>query len=301
MKLNTLQRIGRMHWLRGRDRILRAFSNPDRQQPVLFETDFFGLPYSGYMDNFIDWTVFYYGAFSVNELQLLAALAAGLRARGKPVNFYDVGANVGHHSLFMSRHAEHIFAFEPFAKVRSEMERKFNHAGVHNATVFPVALGSHGGVAAFHPPTGSNQGTGTLGEILPDNASPDTIQVEVVRGDDFFAANRLPPISLLKIDVEGFEANALEGMRETLWRDRPPILMEIQPETGPGPCRSARIEALLYPDHRLFEVGHSRGQYTLRPFAKGNTEEALVLPIELAGIIPGTAAHSVPPYGGSSS
>jgi len=129
MKLNTLQRIGRMHWLRGRDRILRAFSNPDRQQPVLFETDFFGLPYSGYMDNFIDWTVFYYGAFSVNELQLLAALAAGLRARGKPVNFYDVGANVGHHSLFMSRHAEHIFAFEPFAKVRSEMERKFNHAG----------------------------------------------------------------------------------------------------------------------------------------------------------------------------
>ena len=155
MKLNTLQRIGRMHWLRGRDRILRAFSNPDRQQPVLFETDFFGLPYSGYMDNFIDWTVFYYGAFSVNELQLLAALAAGLRARGKPVNFYDVGANVGHHSLFMSRHAEHIFAFEPFAKVRSEMERKFNHAGVHNATVFPVALGSHGGVAAFHPPTGS--------------------------------------------------------------------------------------------------------------------------------------------------
>jgi hypothetical protein len=112
MKLNTLQRIGRMHWLRGRDRILRAFSNPDRQQPVLF-----------------DWTVFYYGAFSVNELQLLAALAAGLRARGKPVNFYDVGANVGHHSLFMSRHAEHIFAFEPFAKVRSEMERKFNHAG----------------------------------------------------------------------------------------------------------------------------------------------------------------------------
>jgi FkbM family methyltransferase len=287
-KQRTLRKIGHLQWLRGRDRVLRAFSHPDRQQPQPFEVDFFGLPYSGNMANFIDWTVYYYGAFAANELHLLAALAQALRAQGKPVNFYDVGANIGHHSLFMSAHADHVYSFEPFPVVRNELERKLKHAGVRNNTAFPVALGNRNETAAFHPPTGANQGTGTLGEILPDNASADSIPVQVVRGDDFFAANRLPSISVLKMDVEGFEVNALEGMRESLWRDRPPILMEIQRESQSGSGKSARLESLLYPDHLVYEVGDSRGRYTLRPFSTGKTEEALVIPAELAGIVPAT-------------
>lgn len=286
-----LRTVGHLQWLRGRDRILRAFSHPDHQAPQPFEVDFFGLSYAGNMTNFIDWTVYYYGAYSANELQLLAALAGSLRAQGKPINFFDVGANIGHHTLFMSAHADRVFSFEPFSVVRTELERKLKHAGVRNVTAFPVALGNRNETAAFHPPTGANQGTGTLGEILPDNASAESISVQVVRGDDFFAANQLPPISLLKIDVEGFEVNAIEGMRETLWRDRPPILMEIQRGAATGSSRSTRIESLLYPDHLLYEVGDVRGQYTLRPFAAGNTDEALVLPAELAGIIPATTPH----------
>jgi len=225
----------------------------------------------------------------MNELRLLGAVADAFRARGKPVNFYDVGANIGQHTLFMSSHADQVFSFEPFAVVRHEMERKLLHAGVRNVAIFPIALGDRNESATFHLPTGSNMGTGTLGSVLPDNASTETISVDAVRGDDFFAANHLPPISLLKMDVEGFEVQALEGMRETLWRDRPPILMEIQPEGEPisGTRRSAGIEALLYPDHLLFEVGSSRGQYTLKPFSMGTTEEALILPAELAGIVRG--------------
>jgi FkbM family methyltransferase len=283
--------IGHRHWLRGRDRILRAFSHPDRQKPHPFETEFFGIAYTGNMANFIDWTVFYYGAYSINELRLLGALADALRAQGKPVNFFDVGANIGHHTLFMSRHSDRVFSFEPFPAVRDEMERKLKHAGAGNVTVFPVALGNRNETATFHPPTGANQGTGTLGDLLPENASSQSISVRAVRGDDFFAAQHLPPVSLLKMDVEGFEVNALEGMRETLWRDRPPILMEIQRVGDSGVDNSSRILSLLYPDYLLFEVGSSRGTYTLRPFSTAKTDEALVLPAELAGIIPGATLH----------
>jgi FkbM family methyltransferase len=285
LKQRTLRSIGHRHWLRGRDRILRAFSHPDRQAPTPFETEFFGLAYSGNMANFIDWTVFYYGAYALHELRLLATLAGALRAQGKQVNFFDVGANIGHHTLFMSAHADRVFSFEPFPAVREEMERKLRHAGVRNVTAFPVAIGSRNETAVFHPPTGANQGTGTLGDLLPENASSQSISVQVVRGDDYFAAHALPPISLLKMDVEGFEANALEGMRETLWRDRPPVLMEIQRADGSND--SSRIRALLYPDHYLFEVGSAHGTYTLRPFSTAKTDEALVLPAELAGIVPG--------------
>ncbi|RSL16671.1 FkbM family methyltransferase [Edaphobacter aggregans] len=293
MKQNILRFVGRQEWLRGRDRVLRTFSHPDRQKSHAFETDFFGQPYTGNMANFIDWSVFYYGAFALHEVRLLAAIADALRANGKPVNFFDVGANIGHHTLFMSRHADRVFSFEPFHVVRNEMARKLNHANASNVTIFPVALGDRNGTGSFHPPTGANQGTGTLGDNLPGNASAETIPVQVARGDDFFAANQLPPISLLKMDVEGFEAKVLEGLRETIWRDRPPIFMEIQHEhlSGSESHKGATVKELLYPDHLIFEVGSSRDQYTLKPFLQGNTEEALVLPIELAGLVRDSGAY----------
>jgi FkbM family methyltransferase len=297
MSVSTRDRVLRLlahqDWLRGRDKIIRAFSHPDRQESHAFETDFFGQRYSGNMNNFIDWSVFYYGAFAGHELQLLSALAEALRAKGKPVNFYDVGANIGHHTLFMSRHADRVFSFEPFSVVRNEMARKLKYAGAENVTIFPVALGDENETGSFRPPTGATQGTGTLGHILPDNASSTTIPVQVARGDDFFAANQLPPISLLKMDVEGYETKVLSGLRETIWRDRPPIFLEIQPEkeSAVEASKGERIEDLLYPDHLLFGVTHSRGRFVVKPFSLGGTEEALVLPAELAGIVPGTALH----------
>jgi FkbM family methyltransferase len=287
MKQQILRFIGHRHWLPGRDRILRAFSHPDRQKPFAFETDFFGQSYSGNLSNFIDWSVFYYGAFQLHELRLLGAIADTLRTQGKPINFFDVGANIGHHTLFMSRHADHVFSFEPFSVVRNEMIRKLNHARVDNVTIFPVALGDHTETGTFHPPTGANQGTGTLGSNLPDNVSTETISVEVVRGDDFFAAKKLPPMTLLKMDVEGYEARVLEGLRETIWRDRPPIFVEIQKEhyTGSESRKGPSVKDLLYPDHLIFEVGAANGRHTLKPFLQGNTEEALVLPAEMAGLV----------------
>jgi hypothetical protein len=150
-----------------------------------------------------------------------------------------------------------------------------------------VALGDRNETGTFHPPTGANQGTGTLGDNLPDNASTENISEQVVRGDDFFAANHLPPITLLKMDVEGYETKVLEGLRETIWRDRPPIFVEIQKEhyDGSAARQGPRVKDLLYPDHEIFEVGVSRGRPVLKPFLQGNTEEALVLPSELVGII----------------
>jgi len=290
VKHRILRFVGHQQWLRGRDTILRTFSHPDHQKPHPFETQFFSHSYSGTLANFIDWSVFYYGAYAIRELRLLIAIADALRAQGKPVNFFDVGANIGHHTLCLSGQADQVFSFEPFSVVRDEMLRKLNHAKVANVTVFPVALGDRSETRTFFPPTGANQGTGTLGDKIPDNASTDNICVQVVRGDEFFTANQLPPISLLKIDVEGYEAKVLEGLQQTLWHDRPPILMEIQPEPEADvrSLKTTTIEDLLYPDHLLFSVGVSRGHYTLSRFSPKEERATLVLPAELAGIIPGT-------------
>ncbi len=205
--------------------------------------------------------------------------------------FYDVGANIGHHSLFMSKETDHIFSFEPYFLVRDELRRKFRHAGAEDmVTVFPVALGDENQRHVFYPPTGANQGTGTLSDVLPSNAAAEAIEVDVVRGDDFLFANKLPPVSVLKLDVEGYEFQALEGLKETLRRDRPPILMEARLLTNAEAARAHHevLSNLLYPDHLLFGVAESQKSYKLQPFISRTVEEILVVPIELAGTIRGT-------------
>ena len=206
------------------------------------------------------------------------------------MNVFDVGANVVHHTLYLSAHADHVYSFEPFEPVRNEMERKLQHAGVTNVSIFPVALGETNEMAQFHPPIGANQGTGTLSENLPGNSSANVILVPVVRGDDYLAGQTLPPISLLKMDVEGFEKSVLYGLRQTLLRDRPPILMEILPSEDAQTTKEKFNSTfdLLYPDHLLFAVEEHRRRLVLRPFSDAKTLEVLVLPAELAGIIPGT-------------
>ena len=291
LKQRALRWVGHLDWLRGRDRILRAFSDPDRQSSFPFEVeDSFGHSYSGNLNNFIDWMTFYYGSFAREELRLLAALAKAIRAQGKPVNFFDVGANIGNHTVFTAHCADHVYAFEPFALVRDELERKVSHAKLHNVSVFPVALGEANESLPYHPPTGANQGTGSLVDTSEHQDDGETIMVDVVRGDDFFAGNHLPPISLLKMDVEGFEVQALRGMRETLLRDRPPILMEIfvQATSDLEVSKEANVRDWLYPDHLLLEVLNVRTHFRLRPFSnKRKTEQVLVLPRELEGIISG--------------
>jgi hypothetical protein len=84
-------------------------------------------------------------------------------------------------------------------------------------------------------------------------------------------------------------ATSLRDATHDKRRDRPPILMEIQPAGKTGSGQSSRMRTLLYPDHILFRVDDVRGTYRLRPSAISQTEEALVLPAELAGIVPGAA------------
>ena len=290
----VLRTIGHQLWLPGRDRILRAFSNPDTQKSHPFEIEFFGMPYVGDLSNFIDWTVFYSGAFVPHELRLLQDLAAGLRAKGKAVNFFDVGANIGHHTLFMSHKADRIFAFEPFEVVLNQMKRKLEHAGIRNVTIFPVALGEDNETGTYRPPTGANQGTGTLTGAMQYNSAEETISVTVVGGDDFLTVNNLPPISLLKMDVEGYELNVLKGLKQTLRRDRPPILVEIKRENLTGSSTQTReaMDDLVYPNHLVFTIDSTRdGRYFLLPFSDSKSDEALVLPEELADILPVDVFH----------
>src|SRR5829696_6688969 len=91
-------------------------------------------------------------------------------------------------------------------------------------------------------------------------------------------AHGLPPIDLFKIDVEGYEAAVLTGLRQRLRSDRPVITMEFwRPEVY---ASEAEFRASLYEDHIIFVLqGRSRSaSYSLAPFQWGPWGTLVIAP-----------------------
>ena len=218
-----------------------------------FTADFFGLSYEGNLSNGIEFAIYYYGAFEKPLLFFLRDTAQQLAAiSGEPIGFCDIGSNVGQHALFMSGHAKRVDAFEPFSPVRNKLEHHIQLNNITNIHVHPVGLGSQNGELTFYAPTGSNQGVGSFIEQGNDQRTQVYDQLRVVRGDDYFAEEELAPVHLIKMDVEGFERNALLGLQQTLQANRPVIALEVTYGEAQSFSSLADLKAALPPDYSYY-------------------------------------------------
>jgi tRNA G46 methylase TrmB len=134
----VLRFLGHQKYLRFgiRDRIIRQFHNPDTSESEEFIVPFFGARYRGNFDTFIDWSVYYYGAYSLEELRLIEDF---LEPVSDPI-FLDVGANVGHHTLFAALKCRLVLSFEPFRNVARKIEQKIDDNNLTNVTLCRFGL-----------------------------------------------------------------------------------------------------------------------------------------------------------------
>jgi FkbM family methyltransferase len=271
---------------------------PDKDTGEEFNVDFFGYTYHGFLDDFIDRHVFIYGGFELNVLGLLSQLAkAGRALKQGLVTYVDIGANTGQHALFMSRHADRVICFEPFEPVRRRLEDKIASNNLKNISVYPVALSAQAGTSLYYPPEGHNQGAGTL---VPELSSarqliPTEIRTDV--GDKYLADQLDSGPTILKIDVEGSELKVLQGLRRTLQRWRPTVILELSEFTRGKAGSLPRLCELLYPDAVAFTIGQPAGSadYKLQECDFKALSNILIIPSELSALVPRCASFASAP------
>jgi FkbM family methyltransferase len=151
------------------------------------------------------------------------------------MTFIDIGANFGTYTL-IGAHAVgdegQVIAIEPSPAIAALLrENVIMNGFAERCHVLPCALGDCEGTATLHE-FATRQGSNTLLPQIADIARAEydetiTARTVPLRTLDAIIADSAPQrIDLIKIDVEGFEHQVLEGGRQTLARHRPKLIME---------------------------------------------------------------------------
>lgn len=124
--------------------------------------------------------------------------------------FVDIGANIGSYTILASAAGARTIAFEPVPATYERLQTNIRLNGLtQRVTAHRAALGRVAGVIRF---TASHD---TVNHVATDDDRGETVVVPIVTVDEIVAGAGLSP-TLIKIDVEGYETEALAGAQATL-------------------------------------------------------------------------------------
>jgi FkbM family methyltransferase len=138
--------------------------------------------------------------------------------------FVDIGANIGLMSIFAAKCVGpqgHVHAFEALPKTAFLLHDNMMINECRNITIHGYALGAEKGTATIYENTQINRGGASL--VVEDGSEGTQISVETL--DDTY--DSVAPISMVKIDVEGYEPYVLAGAKKTFARCRPIVIIEV--------------------------------------------------------------------------
>jgi len=182
----------------------------------------------------------------------------------------DIGANIGLVTLLMARLVGpngHVHLVEPNPTNLDFLRASLERNGFTNVTTHAVALGDQPGELELAIPAG-NRGAASLVAGRITNAIS-TFPVPVVRLDDLPGLSGRP-IRLMKIDVEGFEAQVLAGAGK-LFATNPPDAVLFESNDGSSPATGAVFRALINHGYKIFAVPRRLFRLAVIPIEPNST------------------------------
>ena len=192
------------------------------------------------------------GRFADRELRALEnSLFPALEPGGVCL---DIGANIGNHAISFADHMSQVHAFEPNRKALDLLE--LNARLRKNITVHPVGLSDREQTVTGLQPLYNLGGTAAS----PQNgAKGDPVSLPLRRLDDIDLGLDGRPVTFVKIDVEGHEAEVIRGGEQTLRAHQPVIGMEVDRRSVAGGSSPALDAASALGYSHMYALTRGRG------------------------------------------
>ncbi|RCJ35200.1 hypothetical protein A6769_19115 [Nostoc punctiforme NIES-2108] len=165
------------------------------------------------------------GSYEADKYKLLTELSL------EGTTVLDIGANVGFFSILLSRlvgAAGKVISFEPLPRNIEFIHQHIQLNKIDNIEIISAAVSDKIGKSKFA--TSHLHAQGYLTDTDKGN-----LEVSIITLDSLHNLNN--PVSLVKIDVEGAEANVLRGGEKFFQEHRPMILLATHGENQATDCQ----------------------------------------------------------------
>lgn len=195
----------------------------------------------------------------VYEKYIFDYIKANIEVEGTTI--IDIGANFGFHSLEFADlvgDSGRVEAFEPQRLVYYQLCGNIMLNGYDNIHAHNLALGSETGKVLIETPQYYNDSTINIGNAhVNAYTQAGSHEVDLIKLDDL----NFNKVSVIKIDVQGFEPFVLDGAVNTIAKHKPHIFIEIEePQLGIYNFKAAdvisRLESMGYTLKKLVEADH---------------------------------------------
>jgi FkbM family methyltransferase len=150
---------------------------------------------------------------------------------------YDIGGYRGYMSGAMAlAGATKVFAFEPLPANQRALRRLCELNPQLPVNIIAVALGAEDSAATLKVMPDASMGKLANSSFQSEVTPLSEISVTVRKIDSLLQAHEIPPPNVVKIDVEGAEADVLTGASEMLRVSRPRIFLEAHGGTLEEAC-----------------------------------------------------------------
>jgi len=234
-----------------------------------FEIDYFGMIYSGHSNNWVDSWVLTYGAYERPVIEFLSQNRKFLRKGKENAVAVDVGAYHGTYSMFMTTIFDTVHAIEPNPAALRSLTKQRDYNKLDKLKIHPVGFGAtQSNMPMYDTPLGDSAAA-SLREGFRGGQT-NKVEIQIVPGDEYLASNGISDITFIKMDIEGFEKPALQGLTKLLNNNRPVVVMELNHQRDYG-FKSLDDLKQAFPEKYDFLVfdGETYSQwpnYSLKPF-----------------------------------
>jgi len=141
---------------------------------------------------------------------------------------FDIGANTGVYSLVTKavNPRSTVYAFEPVSRIHQKLEHN-NRLNGYDITCIQKAVSNKDGKDIIYDlPTDHVYSASLNSKFLPDTELI-PVPIDSIKLDSFVVQNQINQLNLIKIDVESYEPEVIEGFLGFVNRYTPVILVEV--------------------------------------------------------------------------